>query len=123
MNWQVIIIFIALVFFEIVATYYITEWSDKQETFMLLNGILSYILVALLLAMLLLRLTSKKLVIANGLWQILNLILITILGIFLFQNTLLWYQWAAIGLAIIATALLSYGEYVQSNGKKVNFKQ
>ena len=118
MNWQVILIFIALVFFEIVATYYITEWSDKQETFMLLNGILSYILVALLLAMLLIRLTSKKLVIANGIWQILNLILITILGIFLFQNTLLWYQWAAIGLAIIATALLSYGEYVQSNGEK-----
>ena len=118
MNWQVIIIFIFIIFFEILAIYYITEWSEKQSSFLILNGIVAYILVALLLAMLLLRITSKKLAIANGLWQVINLILITILGIFIYQNKLLWYQWFGIGLAILATILLSYGEYVQNNGNQ-----
>ena len=117
MHWKIIIVFISIIFFEVLATYFITEWSDNKERYFLANAILCYVLVAILFGFLLLMITSKRLVIANGLWQILNLIIVSMIGIYLFNNRLLWYQWVGVGLAVVATFLIVYGEYVQSNGK------
>ena len=113
------ILFTGIIVFEILALYLLTEWSNNEKLYYIILGLLSYIAVGVCFAYLMKIVTDKKLAVVNGLWQVINLVLITMLGVLLYKDKLLWFQWLAIVLAIISMLLLSYGEHIQSKNGKV----
>ena len=66
--------------------------------------------VAIFFAYLMRALNGRKLSIINAVWQIIGLIIVTLLGIMLFKDKLNVYQWVGITLAIISLLLLIVGE-------------
>ncbi len=66
--------------------------------------------VAIFFAFLMRALNGRKLSIINAVWQILGLIIITVLGIIIFKDKLNVYQWVGLTLTIISLLLILVGE-------------
>ena len=105
MDNTIILLFLGIVIFEILALYLLTEWSIHNKPYTFILGVLAYILVAIQFAYIM-KLAKNKLALINALWQIINLIFITLLGVYLYKEKLSSCQYVAIVLAIIAVILL-----------------
>ena len=105
--------FFIIVIAEVLAIWLLTEWSKKDETYIIILGIISYIIVAIFFALLMRTIKGDKLAIVNAIWQVFGLIAVTILGIWLFKEKLLLYEWIGVALAIVALILLCVGEVVK----------
>ena len=114
MNNMSYLYFFLIVIFEILAIFLLTEWSDKNKLYLIILGILSYIIVAISFAFLMKTVSDSNLTIINAIWQIVGLIAVTLLGILFFKDKLNTYQWIGFGFAVISLVLLSIGEITKS---------
>ena len=112
MKLIVIGLLILLVVVEIIGESSLTQASKISNTnnsyqryFLIALGITLYALVGIILYFLLVK--QKQLIVVNTLWQVLNVILITSIGIFYFKETLSKYQIIALILAIISIILIN----------------
>ena len=106
--------FFIVVIFEILAIWLLTEWSSKNKLYLIILGVLSYIIVAISFAFLMKSLSGSKLAIVNAIWQVVGLITVTLLGLIVFKDKLNVYQWVGFSLAMISLILLSVGEILKS---------
>ena len=93
--------FFIVIVSEIIAIWLLTEWSKKDKIYYIILGILSYILVAVFFALLLRELSGDKLAIVNGIWQVIGLIAVTLLGVLFFKEKIHLYQWIGFAFAIL----------------------
>lgn len=99
--WVVILVVIELLTIEI-----IKRWSIDQKMWMLIVGLVGYLIVGGIFAYILYQ--KSDLVIVNSMWQTLNVVLVAILGLVVYKERLNTTQYIGIMLAIIATVLLSF---------------
>ena len=79
--------------------------NNYQKYFLIAIGITLYALVGVILYFLLVK--QKQLIVVNTLWQVLNVIFITLIGLFYFKEKLSVYQIIALILAIISIILIN----------------
>ena len=112
MKLIVIGLLILLVVVEIIGETSLTKASklsninnNHQKYFLIGVGITLYALVGVILYFLLVK--QKQLIVVNTLWQVINVIFITLIGIFYFNEKLSVYQIIALILAIISIILIN----------------
>ena len=112
MKLIVIGLLILLVVVEIIGETSLTKASklsnitnNYPKYFFIALGITLYALVGVILYFLLVK--QKQLIVVNTLWQVLNVIFITLIGLFYFKEKLSVYQIIALILAIISIILIN----------------
>ena len=95
----------SLVIIELLSVSSLKYWSETNKSIFLYLGLLGYLLVGTLFAYIL-NIHSDMSVI-NSLWQVLNIILVSIIGIMIYKEKLSVIQYIGISLAIISVILLS----------------
>ena len=95
---------------EIAAISAITYWSkdSKNRREYLWFGIIGYVAVAAILAWILQK--SSELVVSNTWWQMMNVAIMVLVGIFAFNESLNTYQWAGVVLAISSIVAFAIGD-------------
>ena len=102
--------FAMIVIFEIIAIWLLTEWSKYDKIYLIILGVLSYVVVAIFFALLMRKVSGNNLAIINAFWQVIGLIAVTCIGIFVFAEKLQLYQWIGLVLSVIALVFLTIGE-------------
>lgn len=98
---------ILVVIIEVSAEYSLTKWGkDKKSIFFLILGCILYIGVALTFAFAMRNSKDHNLTILNGLWQVLNLVIVSFIGIVFLKDKTSTFQKIGIGLGILATIFL-----------------
>lgn len=112
MKLTVIGLLILLIVVEIIGETSLTKASkisninnNHPKYFLIAIGITLYALVGVILYFLLVK--QKQLIVVNTLWQVLNVIFITLIGLFYFKEKLSVYQIIALILAIISIILIN----------------
>lgn len=105
--------FFIVVVAEILAIWLLNEWSQNDKIYYIILGVLGYILVAVFFALLLRSISGDKLAIINGIWQVIGLIAITLIGVLFLKEKIHMYQWVGFGFAIISLIFLCIGEVVK----------
>jgi len=96
-----------LIIVELAAETFLTKWIKYSTINNMYLGVFCYILIPFLFVIVI-RQFNNKLVIANSIWQASNLIIATIIGVYLFNESITKYQYLGIMFAIIANVLLMY---------------
>ena len=89
---------------EVGAEYFIKEFTDRNKVYFIVLGVVLYLLIPFLLWWLLK--TQKSLTVANTVWQALNIVAVTLLGYWVFKESLSPWQIAGVCLAVVATVLV-----------------
>lgn len=95
----------SLVIIELLSVSSLKYWSETNKYIFLYLGLLGYLLVGTLFAYIL-NIHSDMSII-NSLWQVLNIILVSIIGIMIYKEKLSVVQYIGLSLAIISVILLS----------------
>lgn len=115
MHWGIVIIFIlTLTFLEVVAEISLKPHNHSGSNFftknyLILIGILLYVFIAILLAVLL-RLTANsegtKLGVINTTWQALNIVIVFLVSLFVFKEKFKAWQVVGVVLAMLAAIIM-----------------
>ena len=97
---------IILMVLELTAVNFIKLWSSKGWNWYLALGIISYTLVGIVFAHVLY--ISSDMTVVNSLWQVLNIILVTAIGILFYKEKVTVQQKIGVFLAITSTLFLSF---------------
>jgi spermidine export protein MdtJ len=89
---------------EVGAEYFIKEFTDRNKVYLIVLGVVLYLLIPFLLWWLLK--TQKSLTVANTVWQALNIVAVTLLGYWVFKESLSPWQITGVCLAVVATILV-----------------
>jgi len=108
MDIKSISLLIILVLLEILSVSSLKYWSVKKNNTFLYLGILGYLSVGFLFAYILN--THSNMTIINALWQVLNIILVSTVGILIYKEKITNLQYIGILFAIIATTIFSISE-------------
>lgn len=108
MDIKSISLLIILVLLEILSVSSLKYWSVKKNNTFLYLGILGYLSVGFLFAYILK--THSNMTIINALWQVLNIILVSTVGILIYKEKITNLQYIGILFAIIATTIFSISE-------------
>lgn len=95
-----------LVVLELISVSSLKYWSAGESRLFLYLGLFGYLMVGALFAYILS--IHSNMTVINGLWQVLNIILVSAVGIFLYKEKLTPLQMIGVGFAILATALLAF---------------
>lgn len=106
MNWKQILLLVFLILSETFAAASLREAAEKRGY--IAGGIIGYVIVALLFFLLLNLGTGVAL--TNGLWNAGSLITITLVGVMVFGENLKWNHYLGIGLAVLSSILLMFGD-------------
>jgi multidrug transporter EmrE-like cation transporter len=106
MEVKSILYIVILVIVEILTVTSIKQWSIHKNNLFIVLGLLGYLAVGCIFAYILY--THSEMTIVNSLWQILNIILITGLGLLVYKEKLTIKQYIGVFLAIISTVLLAF---------------
>ena len=97
---------ILLVTIELLSVSSIKYWADhKNKPLFLYLGLGGYLLVGIIFAYVLY--VHADMTIVNAMWQVLNIILVSIVGIIVFKEKLSTVHYIGLLLAVIATILLA----------------
>lgn len=105
MKIKSIIYIILLVVVELLTVSSLKYWSENKNNFFLYFGLFGYLSVGGIFAYILNK--HSEITIINNLWQVLNIILVSILGIVIYKEKLSTKQMVGVFLAIVATILLA----------------
>tara|TARA_Y100001972_G_C7621877_1_gene311906 strand:+ start:316 stop:660 length:345 start_codon:yes stop_codon:yes gene_type:complete len=112
MNNIIFLYFAIIVISEIVAIWLLTEWSKNEKIYLIILGILSYVIVGIFFALLMRDSSDNRLAMINAFWQVIGLIAITVLGIYLYNEKLNTLEWIGLALTLIAVILFAIAQYV-----------
>jgi len=101
-KWTFVIV---LVLLEVFAEVFLKQYSLNNKYYSLIIGILFYIGIAIILPGLFKK--SENITIANTIWQISNVILVTLIGVLFYKDKLTRLQWLGIFLSIISVYLVA----------------
>jgi len=96
---------VILVTIELLAVISLKHWSTTKNNIFLFLGLFGYIVVGALFAYILH--THSQMTVVNSLWQVMNVILISAVGLLIFNEHITPKQMVGVCLAIIATILLA----------------
>ena len=97
---------VILVIVELLSVSSIKYWADhKNKPLFLYLGLGGYLLVGLIFAYILY--VHADMTIVNAMWQVLNIILVSIVGIIIFKEKLTKIQYIGLFFAVLATILLA----------------
>lgn len=105
MKTNSILYIIILVTIELLSVTVIKQWSISNNNIFLTLGLLGYLIVGGFFAYIL-HIHSEMTVI-NSLWQVMNIILVSVIGLFIYKEKLTLIQTLGVICAVIATVLLS----------------
>lgn len=108
MDLKSIILITLLVILELLSVSSLKYWSVRKNNTFLILGILGYLAVGCFFAYILH--THSNMTIINALWQVLNIILVSIVGILIYKEKLSVIQYIGMIFAIIATVIFSISE-------------
>lgn len=108
MDVKSVSLLIILVILEILSVSSLKYWSVEKNNIFLYLGILGYLSVGILFAYILY--THSNMTVINALWQVLNIILVSTVGILIYKEKLTNLQYIGIIFAIIATIIFSISE-------------
>ena len=108
MLWPLILSTIILV--EVSAMFALTKYGQQRHIVMAVAGIIGYLSIGILFAVLMTMTKGSKLAFVNAAWNASTVFITTLLAVIVFHEKLVWYQWIAVFLAIMAVILLSIGE-------------
>lgn len=108
MDLKSIILITILVILELLSVSSLKYWSVIKDNTFLILGIIGYLSVGCLFAYILY--THSNMTIINALWQVLNIILVSIVGILIYKESLSNIQYIGILFAIIATIIFAISE-------------
>lgn len=106
MNLENILYLILLVVVELLTVTSIKYWSINKKTVYLALGIIGYILVSIIFAIISVK--NPDITIINGLWQMFNIIFVSIIGIVLYKEKLSTVHYIGIIFAVISSVLLLF---------------
>ena len=106
MEVKSILYIVILVIIELLTVASIKQWSISKKNLFLVFGLFGYLVVGCIFAYILH--THSDMTIVNSLWQILNIILVSALGLVVYKEKLTTRQYIGVFLAIISTVLLSF---------------
>lgn len=96
-----------LIVTELVGETFLTKWVKESTINNMYFGVFCYMLIPFLFITVI-RHFNNNLVIANSIWQASNLIIATIIGIYIFNESITKCQYVGIAFAVIANILLMY---------------
>lgn len=109
MDLKSIICIVILVILELLSISSLKYWSlNKNSTFLYL-GILGYLSVGCLFAYILY--IHSNMTIINALWQVLNIILVSTVGLLIYKEKLNNLQYVGLLFAVIASLIFSIAEF------------
>ena len=105
MESKTIVYVIILVSIELLTVTSIKKWSITKNNIYLVLGLLGYLVVGALFAYILY--VQSEMTIVNSLWQVLNIIVVSVLGLVIYKEKLTTLQYVGVFCAIIASVLLT----------------
>jgi multidrug transporter EmrE-like cation transporter len=96
---------IILVTIELLSVTSLKYWSTTKNNLFLYLGLLGYLLVGAIFAYILY--IHSQMTVVNSLWQVLNVILVSAVGLLIFKEKITPKQMVGVVLAIMATVLLA----------------
>lgn len=105
MESKVLLYIVILVTIELLAVTSLKYWSTTKNNIFLFLGLFGYLVVGALFAYILY--IHSGVTVVNSLWQVMNIILISALGLLIFKEHITLKQMVGIGLAIVSTILLA----------------
>lgn len=105
-TWAIVGLVLVCVFLEIVGEITLKWWTIDATWYYMLFGILSYLCIAVVYGF---ALKQGSLVVANGLWQIFALIIISVIGVIMFKESLTVGQWFGLTVALIGMIVFFTG--------------
>jgi multidrug transporter EmrE-like cation transporter len=115
MIWAALLVAIVLV--EVAAMVSLTRSGRTGNLAFAIMGVLGYASIGVLFAVLMEETNGTRLAFVNAAWNASTVVFTTLVAVLAFGERLLWYQWVAIGMAVVAVVLLSIGEYAQENAR------
>jgi len=109
MELKSIIYIVILVILELLSISSLKYWSLKKNTIFLYLGILGYLSVGCLFAYILY--IHSDMTIINALWQVLNIILVSAVGLLIYKEKLNNIQYVGLLFAVIASVIFSIFEF------------
>jgi len=108
MNDKFLIIFILflLIGCEIGAEFSITKYSRNKNIYFLVLGVSLYVAIPFLFWWMIEE--TRNISVYNTIWQAMNIVIVAIIGIIIFQDKLSVYQKIGIGLAILSSVLMFF---------------
>ena len=113
-TWAIIALVLLCVVLEIIGEITLKWWTINSTWYYLLGGILSYILIAIVYGY---ALKQGSLIVANGLWQIFALVIISIIGVVMFRESLTLGQWFGLTLALVGMVVFFTGLPEMANAR------
>lgn len=105
MELKSILYVVILVTVELLTVTSLKQWSvTKNHTFLAL-GLLGYLVVGAIFAYILN--IHSEITVVNSLWQVMNIILVSAVGLLLYKEKLSTIQYVGVVFAVIATVLLA----------------
>lgn len=108
--WPILLLVIVIA--EVVAMGALTMYGKDRKPLAAVAGIVGYLSIGILFASVMVITDGTKLAFLNASWNASTVVLTSILAVTYFGESLFWYQWIGVGMAVMAVILLAVGEMV-----------
>ena len=106
--WPILLLVIVIA--EVVAMGALTVFGKDRKILAAIAGVVGYLSIGILFASVMVITDGTKLAFLNASWNASTVVLTSILAVTYFGESLFWYQWIGVAMAVVAVVLLSVGE-------------